>query len=261
MKKISISILGITLVLIISYGVVNFLLPKEEIRVAQKNNDSNVEYKFAKELSEEFTIDMPQDSDSMENGNLESEPGEMNGETNEEPEQTTIQEIKEESPTQQKSNSQATIKNTENKPVEVKQEIVTETQITTLEPAPVVIATQIQPIQETKEPEVTEEKIEMVTGSSQDTNIETKEEGEKYVRNDAMINTIREVINNNESEYMKSYGYTVEVDASIKEHTNQFTFTENRVKAFITYKFGTIRIYAEDYYRNGQFIMTECYIF
>jgi hypothetical protein len=75
-----------------------------------------------------------------------------------------------------------------------------------------------------------------------------------------MINKIQEVIKNNESEYMKTYGYTIVVDSSIKEQTNQFTFTETRVKGFITYKFGTIRIYAEDYYKNGQLIMTECYI-
>ena len=59
---------------------------------------------------------------------------------------------------------------------------------------------------------------------------------------------------------MKKYGYTIVVDSSIKNLTNQFTFTESRVKNAIYYKFGTIRIYAEDYYRNGQLIMTECYI-
>ena len=42
--------------------------------------------------------------------------------------------------------------------------------------------------------------------------------------------------------------------------TNQFTYTEDRVKQKITWKFGTIKIYAEDYYCNGQYIMTECYI-
>ena len=28
----------------------------------------------------------------------------------------------------------------------------------------------------------------------------------------------------------------------------------------IKYKFGTIKIYARDYYNNGQFICTQCYI-
>ena len=83
---------------------------------------------------------------------------------------------------------------------------------------------------------------------------------EKYVKNDAMINKIKNVIQNNESDFMKQYGYNIVVDSSIKAQTNQFTYTENRVKSYIRYKFGTIRIYAEDYYVNGNLIMTECYI-
>lgn len=75
-----------------------------------------------------------------------------------------------------------------------------------------------------------------------------------------MINKIRNVINNNPSSNMEQYGYTIVVDSSIKELTNQFTFTEDRVKNIIKYSSGTIRIYAEDYYSNGQLIMTECYI-
>ena len=82
----------------------------------------------------------------------------------------------------------------------------------------------------------------------------------KYVRNDAMIERIRQVINNNATEDMKTYGYNIVVDSSIKNSVNQFTFTENRVKNMIQYSFGTIKIYAEDYYSNGQLIMTECYI-
>lgn len=89
----------------------------------------------------------------------------------------------------------------------------------------------------------------------------TKVEGEKFVRNDTMINKIKSIINNNQSDNMKTHGYTIQVDPSIKTKTNQFTFTESRVINFIKYSFGTIRVYAEDYYNNGQFIMTECYIF
>lgn len=82
----------------------------------------------------------------------------------------------------------------------------------------------------------------------------------KYVRNDSMIQKIKATIKNNATEDMKKYGYKIVVDSSIKELTNQFTFTETRVKNNIKYSFGTIRIYAEDYYSNGQLIMTECYI-
>lgn len=113
---------------------------------------------------------------------------------------------------------------------------------------------------QTEQTKITEENKEVITPPSQSTTQITKDE-EKYVRNDAMINRIKEVIQSNESEYMKTYGYTIVVDSSIKEQANQFTFTETRVKSYITYRFGTIKIYAEDYYRNGQLIMTECYIF
>lgn len=92
------------------------------------------------------------------------------------------------------------------------------------------------------------------TQSTTDTNTE------KYVKNDAMISKIKSIIQNNESDFMKQYGYNIVVDSSIKEQTNQFTYTESRVINYLKYKFGTIRIYAEDYYKNGNLIMTMCYI-
>lgn len=116
------------------------------------------------------------------------------------------------------------------------------------------------PTQTQEKNEDTQEKNEIVTPPSTETKEETMNE-EKYIRNDTIINKIKSVINNNPSEYMKTYGYNIVVDNSIKEHCNQFTFTENRIKSYITYCFGTIRIYAEDYYKNGQLIMTECYIY
>ncbi len=84
--------------------------------------------------------------------------------------------------------------------------------------------------------------------------------GEEYKTNDAMINTIRTVINSNQSEDMRLYGYNIVVDSSIVDITSQFTYTEQRVIDKIKYKFGTIRIYARDYYNNGQYICTQCYI-
>ena len=81
-----------------------------------------------------------------------------------------------------------------------------------------------------------------------------------YKINEKKIAEIRNIINSNPSEDMKLYGYEIVVDSSITEITTQFTFTEKRVKDKITWKFGTIRIYAQDYYRNGQYITTECYL-
>lgn len=83
---------------------------------------------------------------------------------------------------------------------------------------------------------------------------------EKYKINEKKIAEIRNIINSNPSEDMKLYGYEIVVDSSITEVTTQFTFTEKRVKDKIAWKFGTIRIYAQDYYRNGQYITTECYL-
>lgn len=89
---------------------------------------------------------------------------------------------------------------------------------------------------------------------------ETVTLGEEYKTNDTMINTIRNVINSNQSENMQLYGYNIVVDSSIVEITSQFTYTEQRVIDKIKYKFGTIKIYTRDYYNNGQFICTQCYI-
>lgn len=83
---------------------------------------------------------------------------------------------------------------------------------------------------------------------------------EEYKINNQMINELKEVIKNNETEDMKKYGYEIVVDSSIVELTNQFTYTEYRVKNKLTYKYGTIRIYARDYYYNGSYITTQCFI-
>lgn len=53
--------------------------------------------------------------------------------------------------------------------------------------------------------------------------------GEEYKINDTMINTIKNVINSNQSEDMKLYGYNIVIDSSIVEDTSQFTYTKQRV--------------------------------
>lgn len=116
-----------------------------------------------------------------------------------------------------------------------------------------VTETQVAEKQETQENKQEEPKEESSSQVSQ-TNVE------KYVRNDSMISKIKQVIENNVTDDMKNFGYTIVVDSSIKNKTNQFTFAESRVINAIRLKFGTIRIYAEDYYYNGQLIMTQCYI-
>lgn len=121
--------------------------------------------------------------------------------------------------------------------------------------------TEDEKINEKVEEESKEEVKQETTEEKKQEDVETpKEIGEKYIQNDEMINKIKQVIENNVTEYMSMYGYEIVVDSSIKELTNQFTFTETRVKNALRFKLGTIRIYAEDYYKDGQYIMTECYI-
>ena len=103
-----------------------------------------------------------------------------------------------------------------------------------------------------------DKKEEIIVDTPQDTNNQTKTE--EYKRNDSMILKIKQTIENNATEDMKKYGYKIVIDSSIKNLTNQFTYSEIRVINNIKYSFGTIKIYAEDYIVNGNIIMTECYI-
>ena len=129
-----------------------------------------------------------------------------------------------------------------------------------------------QPIEEVKQesgenisntPETSKEEnsyIQPETTNQEVVQEQTVNLGEEYKINNEMIETIKNVINSNQSEDMKLYGYNIVVDSSIVESTSQFTYTQTRVIDKIKYKFGTIRIYARDYYNNGQFICTQCYI-
>lgn len=89
---------------------------------------------------------------------------------------------------------------------------------------------------------------------------EVKQDKDEYKVNNAMIEQMRNVIQNNESALMQEFGYNIVIDSSIIAETNQFTFTEYRVKNKIINAFGTIKIYAQDYYHNNQYMYTECYL-
>ena len=71
---------------------------------------------------------------------------------------------------------------------------------------------------------------------------------------------MKNYIMNNPSDDMKAYGFEVVVDSSIVELTNQFTYTEQRMRDQLKWRFGTIKIYARDYYYNGEFVITQCFI-
>lgn len=101
-----------------------------------------------------------------------------------------------------------------------------------------------------------------------ETNIQNQETVKKdtpkniksYVRNTTMENTMKEYMENNPSEYMQQYGFTIEPDSKIVNETNQFSYTEYRMSAKIKHKFGTIKIYAQDVFLDGVYQFTECFL-
>lgn len=103
--------------------------------------------------------------------------------------------------------------------------------------------------------------------SSTNTNNTTKKEEKKtenvstYKINNTLINKMRNYINNNVTDDMKTYGYNIVVDNSIVNDTNYFTYTDKRMKANLNYLFGTIKIYARDLYVNGAYAHSECFIY
>ena len=108
-----------------------------------------------------------------------------------------------------------------------------------------------------EEPKKEESKVE----KQEETKVEQEKKNiEEYKINQEMINRIKTVIKNNETEDMKTYGYEIVVDSSIPELTNEFTFTEKRVINKITWSCGIIKIYARDYYYNGNLVSTQCFI-
>lgn len=81
-----------------------------------------------------------------------------------------------------------------------------------------------------------------------------------YQENENIMNEMKTTIENNKTENMKTFGCIVKPDPSIVDMTDEFTFTEERIIGKIKYKFGTIKIYARDYYRNGVYQYTQCFM-
>lgn len=243
-KKISIVIISV-LAFIIIICVALFLYSK---------NNQNLE-----------SSDLPQ-NEVIPNDVVENTTDIQTAEVQEDNNATTVAEEQKKTqtiPTQEESN-------TSNKPTETKPQVASEKQNNKPVKTKPKATTQVE-TKKVETPKNTENKStvtsttetpkkEEIKEDSKPTQTTTPANTEKYVRNNEMINKIKSVMQNNESDFMKQYGYNIVVDSSIKAQTNQFTYTENRVKSYITYKFGTIRIYAEDYYVNGNLIMTECYI-
>lgn len=79
-------------------------------------------------------------------------------------------------------------------------------------------------------------------------------------RNDEMIQKIKTYISTHESERMKKYGYSFVVDPNVVKRTNAFTFSEFNMQSCLDLT-GEIVIYAQDYYCNGQYVETQCFVY
>ncbi len=243
-KKISIVIISV-LAFIIILCVALFLYSKNNQNLESSNLPQN----------EVIPNDVVENTTDIQTAEVQEEKSISNEDENQKEINTSIvQEEKEDSKNVAEASSKTSSKKTNTKSIESKaKNTQTETKKTeTPKQVENTTTTTTTIIETPKKEEIKEDPKPSQSAPSTNT--------EKYVKNDAMINKIKNVIQNNESDFMKQYGYNIVVDSSIKAQTNQFTYTENRVKSYITYKFGTIRIYAEDYYVNGNLIMTECYI-
>lgn len=241
-KKICIIISSI-LIFIIIICVALYLYSKNSQKL--ESSKSLESEKIQNEIIENTTdVEIPEVQEEKSISNEDENQKEINT--------SIVQEEKEDSKNVAEASSKTSSEKTNTKSIESKAK-TTQTEIKKTEtPKQVENTTTTTIIETPKKEEIKEDPKPSQSTPSTNT--------EKYVKNDAMINKIKNVIQNNESDFMKQYGYNIVVDSSIKTQTNQFTYTENRVKSYITYKFGTIRIYAEDYYVNGNLIMTECYI-
>lgn len=237
------------------------------------NNDENM---ILDNESKEENIEIIDESnliEEKENINKQEDSIVINKETTTNNDTFTIDKnttIQKDSNNKQESNVE-TLKNTENSNQNTKGEDV---QKENEEPS----ISQAPNKEQGKEPETqqeennkndSEDKKENTNQPTNEETTEVKEEAKEEIKqedvhsykyNATMTEQIKQDILDNESEYMKQYGYTIVIDESIVDLTNQFTYTSTRVKSKIVKKFGTIRIYARDYYYNGDYMFTECYI-
>ena len=79
-------------------------------------------------------------------------------------------------------------------------------------------------------------------------------------RNDEMIQKIKTYISTHETERMKKYGYSFVVDPDVVKITNSFTYSEFNMNSCLN-RTGEYRIYAQDYYYNGKYVETQCFVY
>ncbi len=232
-KKICIVIIGVLILIILACILINIFTKKN---ISVSNNEKN-------SIQEENTIAQ---NEIVEN-NL-AVVGE-NIIKNDVPQDTNISKKEKIKTSNNKETSKETIQNNQKVKSNKEQNHKVQVPVTSTE------ETQAKP-----QENINNNKEDKPTSIPSQKPVKPEENTEKYIRNDNIINKIKQVIKENETANMKDFGYNIVVDSSIKNQTNQFTYTTNRVINSIKSKFGTIRIYAEDYYKNGNLVMTMCYI-
>lgn len=232
-KKICIVIIGVLILIILGCILIN-IFSKKNISVS--NNEKNT-------IQEENTI-----AKNEIVGNNLAVVGE-NIIKNDVPQDTNISKKEKIKTSNNKETSKETIQNNQKVKSNKEQNHKVQVPVTSTE------ETQAKP-----QENINNNKEDKPTSIPSQKPVKPEENTEKYIRNDNIINKIKQVIKENETANMKDFGYNIVVDSSIKNQTNQFTYTTNRVINSIKSKFGTIRIYAEDYYKNGDLVMTMCYI-
>lgn len=232
-KKICIVIIGVLILIILACILINIFTRKN---ISVSNNEKNT-------IQEENTI-----AQNEIVGNNLAVVGE-NIIKNDVPHDTNISKKEKIKTSNNKETSKETIQNNQKVKSNKEQNHKVQVPVTSTE------ETQAKP-----QENINNNKEDKPTSIPSQKPVKPEENTEKYIRNDNIINKIKQVIKENETANMKDFGYNIVVDSSIKNQTNQFTYTTNRVINSIKSKFGTIRIYAEDYYKNGDLVMTMCYI-
>lgn len=232
-KKICIVIIGILILIILACILINIFTRKN---ISVSNNEKNT-------IQEENTIAL----NEIVGNNLAVV--DENIIKNDVPQDTNISKEEKIKTSNNKETSKETIQNNQKVKSNKEQNHKVQVPVTSTE------ETQAKP-----QENINNNKEDKPTSVPSQKPVKPEENTEKYIRNDNIINKIKQVIKENETANMKDFGYNIVVDSSIKNQTNQFTYTTNRVINSIKSKFGTIRIYAEDYYKNGDLVMTMCYI-
>ena len=232
-KKICIVIIGILILIILACILINIFTRKN---ISVSNNEKNT-------IQEENTIAL----NEIVGNNLAVV--DENIIKNDVPQDTNISKEEKIKTSNNKETSKETIQNNQKVKSNKEQNHKVQVPVTSTE------ETQAKP-----QENINNNKEDKPTSVPSQKPVKPEENTEKYISNDNIINKIKQVIKENETANMKDFGYNIVVDSSIKNQTNQFTYTTNRVINSIKSKFGTIRIYAEDYYKDGNLVMTMCYI-